>query len=158
MKAIAYAVLACLGVAFFAGSFGYRVLLEHGQVGPGFLPMAAGALLAVLNVVLLFQEVRQRRPEPEPAADELDIHGRTSRQRARMLWWVYGLTLAALLLVPIAGFLLSLGLLVLVISTVIERRPVPASLAVTALSVAVIYLVFVLFLEVPLPMGVLETS
>ena len=149
MRAIAYAVLACLGVAVFATSFGYRVVQDNGQVGPGFLPMVAGGLLAVLNVVLLFHEVRHRTADTED--DAADIFGRTRKQRTRMLWVVYALTLGALLLVPLAGFLLSLGLLVLVISTLVERRPIVPALAVTGGSVAAIYLVFVVFLEIPLP-------
>ena len=49
-----------------------------------------------------------------------------------------------------AGFLLMLGLLLIVL-----RRPLPASLLTAVISTALVYAVFVAWLNVPLPKGFL---
>jgi hypothetical protein len=60
----------------------------------------------------------------------------------------------AVLLVPLLGFLVAFGLLVLFVCAVVERRPPLVALLVTALAVACGYGVFAVFLDVPLPTGV----
>jgi putative tricarboxylic transport membrane protein len=73
----------------------------------------------------------------------------------RHLWVVFGLLLAAILGVSLFGFLVSFGAFVLVVSTWVERRRLLSSLVITVAAVAFIYLVFVVFLRVPLPQGLL---
>ena len=63
--------------------------------------------------------------------------------------------LGAIVLVPLCGFLLSFGALVLFISVWVEHRPWVTAIVVTAVSVAVVHVVFVLLLGVPLPGGAL---
>ena len=58
-------------------------------------------------------------------------------------------------LFPLLGFLFSFFLLSLFISAVVERRSWIFSAIVSFAAVAVIYLVFVVFLRVPLPAGLI---
>jgi putative tricarboxylic transport membrane protein len=69
------------------------------------------------------------------------------------LWTVVGALPVAVLLVPLVGFLGALGLLVLFVSVVVERRPPLVAVAVTAVAVAAGYGIFAEFLDVPLPTG-----
>jgi tripartite tricarboxylate transporter TctB family protein len=85
----------------------------------------------------------------------LDIFGRTAAMRGRQLVIVFIALTVAVLLVPLLGFLVSFFLLSLFISAVVERRSWISSAIVSFAAVAVIYLVFVVFLRVPLPAGLI---
>jgi hypothetical protein len=61
----------------------------------------------------------------------------------------------ALLLIPLLGFLVSFFVLSLFISAVVERRAWLPSAVISLAAVLVVYAVFVLFLSVPLPTGLI---
>jgi putative tricarboxylic transport membrane protein len=156
-QAVAFGVLAALGAVVFGTSFGYGILAEGGRVGPGLLPMATGLLLLLLSGAQLLLRLRghpfrRTAPPPEPA-DGIDVLGRSATQRVRQLRTVVVATAVAVLLIPLLGFLPAMGLLVLFVSAVVERRPPLVALAVTAVAVAAGYGVFAEFLDVPLPTG-----
>ena len=90
-----------------------------------------------------------------PGPDDVDIFGRTPQQRSRQLWMVSAGLAVAALLVPVLGLLGSLLLLSVFISAIVERRPWIPSLVVSFLAVAAVYGVFVGFLGVPLPTGLI---
>ena len=90
-----------------------------------------------------------------PGLDDVDIFGRTPKERGRQLVIVFAALVVACLLVPLLGFLGSFFLLSLFISGVVEKRRWIPSLIVSFLAVAVVYGVFVGFLGVPLPTGVI---
>jgi hypothetical protein len=92
---------------------------------------------------------------PGPGVDDIDIFGRTPQQRARQLLIVFVALVVAVLLVPVLGFLVSFFVLSLFISAVVERRRWVPSVIVSFLAVAAVYGLFVGFLEVPLPTGLL---
>ncbi len=167
-QAAAFGVLAVVGAAVFGTSFGYGILGEEGRVGPGLLPMVTGLLLLLLSAGQLVIRLRRHRQfrrtarSSEPVRREgrssdpdsgVDVLGRTEAQRVRQLWIVVVATPVAVLLVPLLGFLPALGLLVLFVAAVVERRPPLAALAVTAVAIAAGYGVFAEFLDVPLPDG-----
>ena len=91
----------------------------------------------------------------EAPSEERDIFGRTAAQRKKLLLVVSGLLLLAVLAIPLVGFLISFGLLLLVLSWKVEGRPLLPSLVTTVVVVVVTRLVFVNFLGVPLPSGLL---
>jgi hypothetical protein len=90
-----------------------------------------------------------------PGPDDVDIFGRTPRDRSRQLVTVVVALVVAVLLVPLLGFLGSFFLLSLFISAVVERRRWIPSLIVSFLAIAAVYGVFVGFLGVPLPTGLI---
>ncbi|MEV4355880.1 tripartite tricarboxylate transporter TctB family protein [Nonomuraea sp. NPDC049625] len=144
-EAVVWAVLVCLATAMAAGSFGYGITKDGGQVGPGFLPLVSGVALAVLSAACLLQSVRRAAPATE--ADD--------PRRVRTLWTVFAMLLVALLLVPLTGFLVAFGLLVFAVSAFVEKQRVVPAAGVAVAATVVIYAVFVLFLAVPLPGGLL---
>jgi hypothetical protein len=145
-QAVAFGVLAALGAAVFGSSFGYGLFGEEGRVGPGLLPMVTGLLLFLLSAGQL--ATRLRRAAPTPAEPD-----GTEARRSRQLWTVVAALPVAVLLVPLLGFLPALGLMVLFVSAVVERRPPLVALLVAAVAVAAGYGVFSEFLNVPLPTG-----
>lgn len=183
-EAVAFGVLTAIGgYALVTAWSDYDLLNEGNRVGPGLVPAVVGGLIALVSGVLLVLTLTGRRARhdhgmaevaqsvaadlpdldgaPEPldsgadAGDDLDIFGRTAAQRMRQLQLVTLALVVALFLVSVVGLLGALGLFGLFVSIVVERRPWLPSVLITATSVGVIYAVFAVFLEVPLPTGVL---
>jgi len=174
-------VLAAVGVAAAIIGSTYGFTGEDGRIGPGFLPVVFGGAVALLAVVDVVQRVLRRdrgvtiedlatdlaagdaepvvAPEDEPlrneAGEEVDIFGRTQRQRTRILISVMVGLVGAVLLTPLIGLLLSFTLLMALVAIVLERRPVVPSLIISVVAAAVIWLVFRELLSVPLPTGLL---
>jgi hypothetical protein len=140
-----WALLVCLSTAMAAVSFGYGITKDGGQVGPGFLPLVSGVALALLSAACLLRSVRGAAPQEEGA----------DPQRIRTLWTVFALLLVALLVVPLTGFLVAFGLLVFAVSAFVEKQRLLPAAGVAVAATLVIYAVFVLFLAVPLPGGLL---
>jgi hypothetical protein len=147
-QAVAFGVLALLGAAVFGTSFGYGILGEEGRVGPGLLPMVTGLLLLLLSTGQLLTRLRDGQFRRTARSSDPD-----AAQRVRRLRTVVVALPVAVLLVPLVGFLAALGLLVLFVSAVVERRPPLVAIAVTAVAVAAGYGIFAEFLDVPLPTG-----
>lgn len=159
---VAFVLLAALGAYMTVSSFGLGLRSNGSWVAPGTMPLAIGAPLLAIALVRLVACLRRPSSVDGPAADAaedddagVDIFGRTARQRVHQLWTVVVLLAVAIALVPLIGFALSFGALVFVVSTFVERRRLVVAVAVTAVSLVAVHLVFVMFLGVPLPGGIL---
>ncbi|MGH3087724.1 MAG: tripartite tricarboxylate transporter TctB family protein [Rubrobacteraceae bacterium] len=149
------ALLVLIGAAFVAGSLGLEVINQQGRIGPGFMPFATGALLAIFGAMVGAEALlRSRRPPEEeevPQTARADGEEEGSRHTVAV---VFGLTFAAILLIPLLGFLASFGALVFVLVRFIEKGSLFISAALGVGAAALTWAVFVLFLRIPLPMGV----
>ncbi|MEV7631426.1 tripartite tricarboxylate transporter TctB family protein [Microbacterium sp. NPDC089318] len=162
-RAASTATLAVLGVVAAIIGASYGVLQDNGQIGAGFLPVALGVILALLAIIDLAQTRIRRDADVDALAPELerdtgsdvDSLGRSQRQRNRMLVLVVGMLFIDLLLVPFTGLLIALGLLVVGIATIVERRHILYALIVGAVSITVVHLVFAVLLKVPMPTGLI---
>lgn len=168
-------VIIALGITAAVVGAGYGFLDEAGRIGPGFLPAIAGALMAIFALVNLVTSGKKQGATLESVVEDqipgldleeaprdsaagggaLDIYGRTQRQRDKMLWTVIGIMLATVLLVPLLGFMLAFAAMLVVVAVVVERRKILPSIAVSVVTLAATYAIFVLFLRVPLPQGIL---
>jgi putative tricarboxylic transport membrane protein len=159
------AILGVLGVGVAVVGSGYGIGVDQ-RTGPGFLPLVAGVGLALMCAALLLTKLRgsdasDRNTAVEtPDTNAMNLAGDVPEEQpnptrnhpARL---VFGGLIVTIVLVPMIGFLESFALLLMFVSVVVERRPVLPALGVTAVAVAAIYLVFVQFLSVRLPMGLL---
>lgn len=166
---LALLVMAALGIGVAFVAPGYGLDVDGERIGPGFLPLVAGVGLALLSLVQLASQLRgaaaARRErgagtEPHPATDtdpeeSADVLGRTSADRTRNMRLVTAAIVVTVLLIPVIGFLESFLLLLLFVSIVVERRPVLPAVAITLVAVTVVYVIFVVLLNVRLPMGAL---
>jgi hypothetical protein len=114
--------------------------------GPAFATIWTAAAASVLALLLLVQE--RRAPSEEPG----DWPDRPAWMRVVLTAVALCLTLV---LAPTLGFPVSVALLTLFVLTVVERRRIVPSLVVTALTAALIHGVFVAWLSVALPKGIL---
>jgi putative tricarboxylic transport membrane protein len=114
--------------------------------GPAFAAIWTAAAATVLALLLLAQE--QRVPSREPA-DWPDPPA-----SLRVFTTIAALCLT-LVLAPTLGFAVTVALLTFFVLTVVERRRFVPSLVVTVLTAALIHGVFVAWLNVALPKGIL---
>jgi putative tricarboxylic transport membrane protein len=143
---IAGAGLLALAVAFSAGALQQYPYWGDNGPGPGFLPFWLGVVMAVLASMLLVGALRSRDPgEPWlPRGEGL-----------RRLVLVLGLTALLVALLEVVGMVVGTVLFIAVLLRVLDRESWRRTLAV-ALGVAGFnYLVFTLWLRVPLPVGLL---
>ncbi|HEY7386839.1 MAG TPA: tripartite tricarboxylate transporter TctB family protein [Beijerinckiaceae bacterium] len=114
--------------------------------GPAFAAIWTAAAASLLALMLLIQE--RRMPSLEPA----DWPGRSAFMRVVITTAALCVTLV---LAPTLGFPVTVALLTFFVLTVVERRRLVPSLIVTALTTALIHGVFVAWLNVALPKGIL---
>ncbi len=169
------AALAVVGAAATIGGIGYGAFGEEGRVGPGFMPVFAGGLLMIFSLVDLIQRLRHKaatsktvelaldtvafdavRPEATGENNpDIDIFGRTQAQRTRQLVVVIGILILTLLIVNVVGFIIAFGLMLIAIAVFVERRGWISSLIVSVVALGSAYLIFGVFLRVPLPQGLI---
>lgn len=152
---IAYAVITLIGAAFFVGSFEYSLYRGENQVGPAVLPRYVSGLLVFLGVLLVIQEVRVGSRLAGDSGIETETSSLTPKT-IRKLLIVFGVMILTLILVPLLGLLPSLVLLIPLLTIWVERMPVMTSLIVTLVAAMAAYLIFIVFLRVPMPWGALE--
>lgn len=132
--------LATLFLAFAIASTGLEYQRDA-VPGPGFAPLWVGIVGAALSALVA---VRARGAPPAPAFTRAGL--------ARVAMAVLGLVVAVALLQPL-GLIPVMTVYLALVTLGIERmRPLPA-LAATLGTMALVYLVFVRFLNVPFPAG-----
>lgn len=133
------------------------------EPGAGLYPGLVVTLLIVVSVLLMIQSlalvIRERgMKEKRPATADLDGDlGTIGFERAKMkrVGFVILLLLLSSIFFEMAGFLLSTFLLVFFIVKVVERESWVLSIIVSFGSTVPAYIIFKVFLRVPLPAGVL---
>jgi putative tricarboxylic transport membrane protein len=143
---IGAAILLALAVAYTATAAGrYTYWTVHGP-GSGFFPFWLGLALATLSILLLASAVR--RPDPGRAFLPTG-HGAT---RFVVVVLVTALFIA---LLPLLGMVLGTAVFLAVLLRMLEGHSWRATVAVAAGAAVANWAVFVLWLKVPFPVGVL---
>jgi putative tricarboxylic transport membrane protein len=113
--------------------------------GPGFLPLGLAIVLIFLSLILIFTRWEKTK-SPTPFWPH--------RTWLRPLLGVVILILYALVIEKL-GFIIITFVFLLLWMGVIERLRWKIIVSISVGTTAVLYLIFVLFLEVPLPLGIL---
>jgi hypothetical protein len=143
---IAGAALLVLGIAFSAGALTHYAYWGENGPGPAFLPFWLGLAMAVLASILLLGAVRSGDPgEPWlPRGEGL-----------RRLVLVFGISVAFVALLKVLGMAVGTVLFLVVLLRGLDRQPWHVTVAVSLAVAAVNYLIFIHWLKVPMPVGVL---
>jgi hypothetical protein len=143
---IAGAALLVLGIAFSAGALTHYAYWGENGPGPAFLPFWLGLAMAVLASILLLGAVRSGdRGEPWlPRGEGL-----------RRLVLVFGISVAFVALLKVLGMAVGTVLFLVVLLRGLDRQPWHVTVAVSLAVAAVNYLIFIHWLKVPMPAGVL---
>lgn len=161
----AHTVLAAVGTLFFLGSFAYPWTTEEdGTIGPAVLPRVAGLLLLLVALALLRREERSGTAlegdggdqEPDSRAGGEKSPGGPGSGR-RLLVVAASLPCTGLL-IPVLGMLPALALLTLFLTLAVERLRPWVALTASAGVLIVCYLLFVVLLRVPLPLGLFDPA
>jgi hypothetical protein len=130
-------VFAALGGLWIARAAGMPVWGDSFAPDSGFLPLLYGVLLLALALAAIAQLLAARTV--------------SSAENVRKPLVVLGALGAAVAALPLAGFALSVFGLLLVLYAAVERLPLVISVAVSAATTGLLYVVFKIWLGVPLP-------
>jgi len=110
--------------------------------GPGFIPILFGGLTTLLGAVLFVQTLR--RPGEGFAAKEVKTVALVAAAVGVSIW-----------LMHLLGAFVSLGLFLVAWLCLLEHYRLLAALKITIPTIVVAYLVFVVWLQVPFPTGLI---
>lgn len=115
-----------------------------GRVGPGVLPFMIGITLVLTSALIM---LRLRR---DVAVEDADMPDLIEASRAGSL---LALTIVTVLLIPILGAIVTLGLFGLIETTILEKRGWKLGLLTAVTIPLLLYTFFDALLGVPLPSG-----
>jgi putative tricarboxylic transport membrane protein len=118
--------------------------------GPGFFPMWLGLLLAVTAAVELSLVLRQSNGDSADRSADASVADRQGTRRPAIL---AGLSVVAALLVLPLGFVLATALFVAAVSWSLDPHRRLSNAAATIVIPLGVWVLFVLWLGVPLPRG-----
>ena len=131
--ALAYTLLA----------FGLPMMIESGQIGPGFFPRILGTMLVVVSLYSVIRDIR------EPADDD------TSSDHWGTVGLVTVITIAFIAMLSILGALVAMVLFMFVTLYVLNRQSMIANVVLSILLPVSLYLLFDVWLNTTLPRGIL---
>ncbi|HBE46349.1 conserved membrane hypothetical protein [uncultured spirochete] len=138
--------LGLIGIALLIGVY---ILSEsfpephEAQLGASVFPRIVSALLAVVGIFIALQSLKKK------SNAELHI------ENAKMVFFTFFILLLYGLLVKKAGFLILTPVFIAVLLNIMKYSTIIINLLTSILTTAGIYLVFKIFLSVPLPEGIL---
>ena len=125
-----------------------------GQPGPGFFPIIVGAFLILTAAGCLVQAFMTRRME-RLTVHSVETPASEDRQVARV-WLLIGFLVLYAVAVQPVGFPIALMLFLAASIWIFGYRKWLPTLGIAAALTALSYLTFVLWLKVPLPLGILS--
>ena len=140
------ALLLALSVAFTAGALKYYSWWGPGGPGSAFLPFWLGLVMAILALMLLVRSLRN----PWPGASWLP-----RGEGLRDLLVVLGVTAAFIALLNVTGMVIGTALYLAVLISYLGRHPWWMTLGTALAAAGFNWLVFVHWLRVPMPEGML---
>lgn len=143
---IGAAVLLALAVAYAATAAGRYTYWTANGPGAGFFPFWLGVVLAVLSTLMLVSAVRR----PDPGTAWLP----TGHGAARFVV-VVAVTGVFIALLPVLGMVLGTAIFLGVLLRMLEGHSWRATLAVAVGAAVANWALFVQWLKVPFPVGVL---
>lgn len=125
-----------------------------GSPGPGLFPTLVGGALVLSAAACLIQNLLSAEP-PQPPLDQTDAPVVTRGSGARKAWLlIAALVLYVVTLKPL-GFPVALTLLLVASIRLFGYRNWLRAFAMAVFMTVLAYIVFILWLKVPLPLGVL---
>jgi hypothetical protein len=144
-----------LAVAFWVGADAIPVSPLEGQVGAAGFPKLLALSLGGLALIRLAQNLLTARraggrSSPAAGAATADAAWRQHARAAGML----GLGIGYILVLPILGYVLSIGLLIAAVALYSRRRPSLGLAVVVIVGAGLLHVMFVWLLQVPMPTGI----
>ena len=129
-------------------------LVKSAKMDPGFFPMVCGIAIIVCGILMLLELNTQNRRAKTDEAETAEMEkGVLDQRELRNLLVFAVLGIGVLLLSKYIGLLTSLGLCVIAYLKIQGKDSWLKSIIIGVCMVVFLYLVFVLFLHVPVPKG-----
>ncbi len=144
-------IFIALGVFIWAVSFQFPVL-PGGHPGPSLFPRVLGTLFIFFSLIVIGESRRKSKAAPPPPEDEggnVTITGKENYFNAVL---VIILIAAFIVGAPHLGFIITGGMVLVILMWKLHVKPVRAVL-ISAVIICFIYMVFAKGLRVPLPHG-----
>lgn len=139
------ALLAALGTYIISRATTWDYMTTNGP-GPGFFPLWYGICIVVLSLGLVGSAFVKRSSETHEPIDWRGVG------RAIVTWLAFVIATA---LMPILGFVIAFTLLCLCLIHMVFRQPLVRSIVASVAITAVFKLIFVILLQLDLPVGAL---
>jgi hypothetical protein len=141
-------LLLAFAVAFSAGALKYYSWWGSGGPGSAFLPFWLGVVMAVLALMMLLRSLEEKNPGEAwlPRGEGL-----------RHMLVVLGVTVVFVALLKVIGMILGTALFLIVLIRYLGRHRWWVTVAIAIAAAGFNYLVFVHWLRVPFPEGLLWT-
>jgi hypothetical protein len=139
LKKFVYILSIIVGLYWIKGGFSYGFWVRRGP-GGGFLPVIAGIMAVLFCVTALWADRKDKSP-------------------SRFNWRAFipaAALLGMVLLSYVLGMILSMAIYIFVWLKFIEKHTAKSAVSIGIGTSAVIYLIFVFWLRVPLPLGLFE--
>ncbi|MCM0650927.1 tripartite tricarboxylate transporter TctB family protein [Clostridium swellfunianum] len=139
MKKFVYIVSIIMGLYWIIGGVSYGFWVRKGP-GGGFLPIIAGIMAILFCLSALWSERKDKSP-------------------SGFNWLAFipaAALLAMVMLSYVLGMVVSMAIYIFVWLKFIEKHTLKSAISIGVGTAAVIYLIFVFWLRVPLPLGVFE--
>ena len=138
--------------AFFGAALWEASSFQYGTEfapGPGFAPVWLSAIGLCVSLMIAVHGMRAMRSgeDSEQAAPGLEVRG-----LVRVALTLLGLVAMVLLVKPL-GLVASILLFLLYLTLVVQRHGVASAVGASVGTVVFVYVVFVYFLDVPVPTG-----
>ncbi|MEM5780859.1 MAG: tripartite tricarboxylate transporter TctB family protein [Lawsonibacter sp.] len=129
-------------------------LIKSNKMGPGFFPTVCGIAIMICGVMILVELWQRKRMEAKSGKENEELNQNIfNPEELRNLLLFVVLGTAVLLFTNYIGLLPCLGLCVIAYLKIQGRETWRKSILIGVCMVAFLYLVFVLFLHVPVPTG-----
>jgi hypothetical protein len=138
---IVYAVIFCCGIFAMLQGHRWGLVLDN-KPGPGFVPFWVGVLIVIASVwpfVLTFLGEKGNEPQPFTKRDVFYFAV------------IIGGGVFVAIFSRIIGMMVSIGIMTAAITRLLGTKKLTVTLAVSVGMPVIIYLLFVLLLDVPLP-------
>jgi len=144
-------VAIALGSLYLFFSFRQRVSALADTIGPAGMPKVLGILMVSLGIILCVQAIYQSRKSVVPASAEWD-------GEARKIFRAFGLVVVAviyLFMLAFLGYVLSIALLLASLAFYLGAAFSWRMIIIAAAGAAMLWAIFVILLDVPMPVGIL---
>lgn len=146
---ITAALLLAFAAVFSAAALKYYTWWGDSGPGSAFMPFWLGLVMAALALLLLVRGPR--------AADNL-VDWKPSREGAKRVLAVLGVTVAFVVLMQVIGMIAGVALFLAVLMRYLERQPWWLTIVISVGAAALNWVVFAHWLHVPFPLGLFWTS
>jgi putative tricarboxylic transport membrane protein len=145
-------ITGALGILVSASYVAYARQIEDGlladEVGAAGVPSAVGLLMMLASVALLLKASRRNTVQVSEVAQE-----DTSWSAHWLALYLLGVLAAYVLVLPVAGYWVSVALLIGAVSALVGARDVKVILACSVLGASGLYALFSLLLNIRMPAG-----